>query len=170
MINFWASIACGNKNKLSYIVYKLCKQRYENNPQSSSEWFINLANMIHRYGIHGSIPNQDAIIREVVKRMHINLKNEYISNWMDRINGTAKCEVLYKHIKPLFGWEYYLSHMPYKLRLALSRIRTCNHKLPIEAGRYGVSYAVREDRVCTKCNSGSLGDEYHFILICTNPL
>ena len=89
---------------------------------------------------------------------------------MDRINGTAKCEVLYKHIKPLFGWEYYLSHMPYKLRLALSRIRTCNHKLSFEAGRYGLSYVAREDRVCTKCNSGSLGDEYHFILTCTNPL
>ena len=74
MINFWASIACGNKNKLSYIVYNICKQRYENEPQSSSEWFINIADMVHRYGLQGNIPNQEAIIKEVVKRMHINLK------------------------------------------------------------------------------------------------
>ena len=51
----------------------------------------------------------------------------------------------------------------------MSRIRTCNHKLPIEAGRYGSSYAAREDRKCTKCNSDSMGDEFHFILTCTNP-
>ena len=51
----------------------------------------------------------------------------------------------------------------------MSRIRTCNHRLPIEAGRYGVNRANREDRICTKCNSGVVGDEFHFILTCTNP-
>ena len=59
------------------------------------------------------------------------------------INNSAKYNILYKHIKPSSGREYYLSHLPYKLRLALSRIRTCNHKLPIETRRYGLSYATR---------------------------
>ena len=93
--------------------------------------------------------------------MHINLKNEYINKWEENINGSTKCSVLYKHIKPIFEREYYLSHLPYNLRLALLRIRTCNHKLPIEVERYGSSYAAREDRKCTKCNSN--------IITCTNP-
>ena len=168
IINFWETIACGNKNKLSYIIYNLCKQRYLNDKLSSPEWFVNLANMLNRYGI-SFIPNQEAIIKEAVKQMHKNLKNEYISKWIDMVNSTAKCSVLYKHIKFVFEREYYLSHLPYDLRLAMSRIRTCNHKLPIEAGRYGVSRANREDRKCTKCNSGAVGDEFHFILTCTNP-
>ena len=88
---------------------------------------------------------------------------------MDEINSSAKCSVLYKHIKPVFEREYYLSHIPHKLQLALSRVRTCNHKLPIEAGRYGLSYLAREERICTKCISGSIGDEFHFILSCTKP-
>ena len=100
-------------------MYNLCKQRYEHDPQSSSEWFINLANMIHRYGIQGSILSQEAIIKEVANRMHKNLKQEYINNWVDEINRSAKCSVLYKHIKPVFEREYYLSHIPPKLRLAL---------------------------------------------------
>ena len=169
IINFWRSIACGNKNKLSYIIYDLCKQRYGHAPQSSSEWFINLADMIHKYGIQGNIPNQEAIIKEVVKRMHLNLKQEYINIWMNRINEAAKCSVLYKHIKTVFESEYYLSHIPYNLRVALARIRTCNHKLPIEAGRYGLNSSARGERICNKCNSGSVGDEFHFILTCTNP-
>ena len=170
IINFWGSIACGNKNKLSYIIYNLCRQRYIDDPQSSSDWFVNLSDLVNRYGVQGDIPNQEAIVKEVVKRMHINLKNEYISDWMDKVNTSRKCEVLYKHIKPVFEREYYLSNLPHDLRLALSRIRTCNHKLPIEAGRYGLNSADREDTICNKCNSGSVGDEFHFILICTNPL
>ena len=101
--------------------------------------------------------------------MHINLKKEYINIWEEKINGSTKCSILYKHIKPIFEREYYLSHLPYKLRLALLRIRTCNHELPIEVGRYGSSYAAREDRKCTKCNSDMVGDEFHFILTCNNP-
>ena len=168
MINFWGTIACGNKNKLSYIIYNLCKQRYVNNPQSSSDWFVNLANMLNRYGIQ-VIPNQEALVKEVVKRMHINLKKLYISSWMDTVNSTPKCSVLYKHIKFVFEIEFYISYLPNDLRLAMSKIRTCNHKLPIEAGRYGLNYAAREDRICTKCNREMVGDEFHFILTCTNP-
>ena len=76
IINFWGSIACGNKNKLSYIIYNLCRQKYLGDPQSSSDWFVNLADLVNRYGVQGDIPNQEAIVKEVVKRMHLNLKNE----------------------------------------------------------------------------------------------
>ena len=168
IINFWGTIACGNKNKLSYIIYNLCKQRYLRNSESAPEWFVNLADMLNKYGIN-FIPNQEAIVKEVIKKMHINLKIEYISKWMAEVNTANKCSVLYKHIKFVFEREYYLSHLPYDLRLAMSRIRTCNHKLPIEARRYGVNRADREDRICTKCNGGEVGDEFHFILTCTNP-
>ena len=169
IINFWGSIACGNKNKLSYIVYDLCKQRYLVDPESSSTWFVNLVNLLDRNGIH-FIPNQEAIVKEVVKKMHVSLKNSYISKWMESVNTTPKCSVLYKHIKFIFESEFYLSHLPPNLRLALSRIRTCNHKLPIEAHRFGANKTNRENRICIKCNSGQVGDEFHFILTCSNPL
>ena len=55
------------------------------------------------------------------------------------------------------------------MRVSLSKIRTCNHRLPIETGRYTRRKVPRENRICTKCNSGQVGDEYHFILTCSNP-
>ena len=76
-----------------------CKQRYENEPQRLSEWFINITDMVHRYGLQGNIPKQEVIIKEVVKHMHINLKNEYINSWEEKINGSTKCSALYKHTK-----------------------------------------------------------------------
>merc|ERR1711872_1208582 len=52
----------------------------------------------------------------------------------------------------------------------MSRFRTCNHNLPIEIGRYGRNYVPREERICTKCDRGLVGNEFHFILVCTNPV
>ena len=67
IINFWGTIACGKKSKLSYIIYNLCKQRYMRDIRSAPEWFVNLANMLNRFDIN-FIPNQEAIIKEVVKK------------------------------------------------------------------------------------------------------
>ena len=44
----------------------------------------------------------------------------------------------------------------------LCKFRTTNHKLPIETARwYGID---RENRQCLKCNSRSIGDEFHYNL------
>ena len=167
MTNFWSKIACGDRNKLSFLMYSLCKQRYENG-LPSSDWIVNLASMLDSYGIN-SIPNEELYVKAAVKHMQIHIKNEYIDNWETQVNNSPKCSVLYKHIKLTFTREYYLNKLPYNLRLAMSKIRTCSHSLPIEAGRYAGSYKPRQDRTCNKCNSTLRGDELHFILVCQNP-
>ena len=68
-----------------------------------------------------------------------------VDNWVAQVNDSPKCSVLYKHIKLTFTREYYLTKLPYNLRLAMSKIRTCSHSLPIEAGRYAGSYKPRQD-------------------------
>ena len=91
-----------------------------------------------------------------------------MSKWEHRILTSPKCSSIYKHVKSVFEVEHYLTKLPFNLRLALSRIRTSNHKLPIETGRYGYKHVLRNKRICHKCESGQIGDEYHFILDCTN--
>ena len=161
-------IVCGNRNKLAYNVYNLCKQRYES-VQPTPEWFVNLASMLFWNGIH-VIPNEEEEVKDAVKSMHKSLKQKYIYNWLEKVNNQPKCSVLYKHVKVIFEREYYLTSLPYNLCVAMSRIRTCNHNLPIEIGRHGRNNVPREERICTKCDSGLLGDEFHFILICINPV
>ncbi len=39
-----------------------------------------------------------------------------------------------------------------------------NHNLPIEIGRH--NKIERNLRTCTKCDSGDLGDEYHYMFVC----
>ena len=56
-----------------HTLYNLCKQKYESR-DPSSEWFVNLVSMVNTYG-DNFIPNQEAIVKTVVKQMHTNLKN-----------------------------------------------------------------------------------------------
>ena len=94
---------------------------------------------------------------------------EYVNKWEERVLTSAKCSSLYKHVKSVFEREHYLTKLPFNLRLALSRIRTSNHKLPIEVGRYERRRVPREERICHMCESGQVGDEFHFLLTCGNP-
>lgn len=70
----------------------------------------------------------------------------------------------YRNIKPEFGLEKYVSQLPDVYVISLMKFRCSNHKLSIELGRrQGVP---RENRLCDKCDMGTLGDEFHLIFEC----
>ena len=46
------------------------------------------------------------------------------------------------------------------------RVESVNHRLPIQSGRF--SHIPRHERLCTLCNSGDIGDEYHYLLVCSH--
>ena len=45
----------------------------------------------------------------------------------------------------------------------LCKFRTTNHKLPIETGRWN---GIDRENMYLKCNSRSIGDEFHYIMEC----
>ena len=54
--------------------------------------------------------------------------------------------------------------MSQNVRKLISKLKLSSHKLFIETGRYiGVN---RDDRICHKCNTGIIEDEFHFIIHC----
>ena len=61
--------------------------------------------------------------------------------------------------------EMFSSFIFFYLRIPFIKIRTCNHRLPIETGRW--SNIDRNLRMCTMCDRKSIGDEYHYIMECT---
>ena len=56
--------------------------------------------------------------------------------------------------------------LPETLVYPLIKFRTLNHKLPIQRGRF--LNIPHEERVCSKCDSHDLGDEFHCVLVCPN--
>ena len=49
-------------------------------------------------------------------------------------------------------------------RSVLAKIRVSAHDLAIDKGRY--IEQLRKSRICLACDSGSVEDEYHFLLSC----
>ena len=70
----------------------------------------------------------------------------------------------YRLFKNMFAPEYYLQILPLNLAYTFVHFRTLNHRLPIQRGR--VMNLPYEDRLCTKCSSADIGDEFHYVFTC----
>ena len=70
---------------------------------------------------------------------------------------------IYDCIKPFFGREDFIL-LPLKISLPLLKLRTSNTRLPVEVGRW--DHVPYLERKCLMCNSGVVGDEYHYIFKC----
>ena len=77
------------------------------------------------------------------------MQDQYISEWSAKILESEKC-FMYKVIKTSFAFEQYLITCPPNLVKNIIKIRTCNHNLPIEKGRY--NNIPRHECLCTLCN------------------
>ena len=52
------------------------------------------------------------------------------------------------------------------VRQRVLKFRLSNHRLPIQQRRtLGIP---RDERICTVCDSGEVGDEFHYLLNCSN--
>ena len=79
------------------------------------------------------------------------------------MNNSSK-GLCYKHFKDCFEFENYLNLLDDKNRQLLCKFRTCNHRLPIEIGRWqGIE---RQNRTCNICDKNEIGDEFHYVLQC----
>lgn len=92
------------------------------------------------------------------------LKDQYIQKWFGNLGVNSGC-VLYRVIKCKFVDSPHLRvAMSLKYKIALTRFRTRNHKLPVVQlgrGRNRLPYA---ERLCSTCSK--LGDEYHWVFEC----
>ena len=58
--------------------------------------------------------------------------------------------------------EKYLLQGSFNLRKAMISA----HDLRVESGRHAKHKLIRSERICTKCNSNEIKDDFHFILKC----
>jgi len=68
----------------------------------------------------------------------------------------------YRSFTKKFCFEEYLTYLPSILRQRLLKFRLSNHWLPIQQSRsLGIP---RDERICTVCDSGEVGDQFHYLL------
>ena len=90
------------------------------------------------------------------------LTDQFTQKWKAEIQTSSK-GLFYKHFKNSLHFENYLL-LPNYISRPLLKIRTTNHKLPIETGRW--ENVPKENRTCKLCNSPAVADELHYLLNC----
>ena len=99
--------------------------------------------------------------------LNVNIKQRLLDKYIQKWRSDCDIGVKYYNcrlFKSDFMFGKYLIYLPGALKYIVCKFRTVNHTLPIETGCY-TSIPINE-RVCKMCNSGQLGDEFHFCLEC----
>ena len=84
---------------------------------------------------------------------------------MNNFLETSQKAIIYRLFKTEHIYEPYLNILSLKNRKVFIRFRLCNHRLPIETGRW--LNILRGERICIMCNQGCIGDEFHYLFQCT---
>ena len=160
MIGFWYRIVLGKPLKLSYIVY----QCLFHSPNVNSKWLSCIKSTLTKIGRpdiwqskqHYHLKSVNLFVKQI-------LIDQHMQDWYSKSAQSSR-SLIYFSFKQDFSLERYFILLPRKLYLQLFRIRTSNHKLPIETGRW--DDIEIGDRRCPLCATNDIGDEYHYLFRC----
>ena len=100
--------------------------------------------------------------KRVVKQR---LMDQFIQEWQSRVAENSVCSN-YRSFNKKFCFEEYLTYLSSILRQRVLKFWVSNHRLPIQQRRsLGIP---RDERICTVCDSGEVGDEFHYLFNCSN--
>lgn len=164
MLCFWSRLLV--TNKLSSKIYKLLYSLYIDG-QYQSAFVKNIANIFDDTGLsfifNSQMPVNPIWIKNYVKQIFI---DQFIQKWRSDIANSSRGH-FYSLFKQDFCLEPYLLRLQYNYRCYITKFRLSNFKIPIETGRW--LNIAKEDRKCPKCLNNDIGDEFHYLFICTNP-
>jgi hypothetical protein len=151
---------------------KLCRRGNDCFNIRANTQAVNFTNYILKLCDLGSL-NGISLPLESLHNVGTYLKNRlftYFTHfWKDQIEQSrysCKLRTLVQ-VKNNFVFEEYLHEIcNVKHRQAITKMRISAHKLPIESGRY--TKTPYEDLFCTLCQSNEIGDEFHYLLSCSN--
>ena len=170
MICFWHKISTGLNTKLSYrLLYLLKKVHSNGRPKKfSSRWLTEIEKTLISCDMRDVWQNPKSYKPNRLKfEITQNLKNLYKTEWLDDV-ATKKSCLTYRTFRNELKLERYLLLPDDVDRINIAKFRCRNSKLPIVILGYKhvmpkVSY---ENRICSICNLGEIGDEFHYTLIC----
>ena len=167
MVSFWSRLVSGKQSKYSYILYNLIKSMHvDSNTQYTSKWINMIEDTLNRTGLgdiwllDGSLHNTECIKDRLQLRLNDILKQEWlVSTYTNRVCTN------YTIFKETLEFEEYLITLDFKYMKNLCKFRCRSHNLPVNNGRF--IEVTQADLKCTLCKNGDVGDEYHYLCVCS---
>ena len=161
-VKYWFKLLKSPENSLLYLSYKIQLQLDKLHKKG---WVTNLKQLLFSNGfghvwISQEVGDEALFLREFTLR----LQDIARQNWRADLESSAKLST-YSEFKSLLNHEKYLKVVKnYFIGKQLAKLRTSNHDLIIEKGRYqGIEVT---NRTCEQCDMQRVEDEYHFLLEC----
>ena len=128
-------------------------------------WLMKVHSLLDSLGLSYIWSNQIHTIESFKRIVKQRLMDQFIQELQNRVAENSVCSN-YRLFKKKFCFEKYLTYLLAILRQRVLKFRLCNHRLPIQQRRSLV--IPRDERICTVCDSGEVGDEFHCLLNCFN--
>ena len=163
LLNRWAKLVDGTECKLSnifyYLLYKMDEPVF-----FTSNWIRFVKSNLNALGFSElytaqNIPYSSNCFKN---RVQLRTKDLFRQNWASEVFDSSMC-LNYRMFKTNFEYENYLTILEDSQRIVFTKFRCRNHKLPIETGSH--NNIPRQLRICQKCNSHSIGDEFHYLFV-----
>ncbi|XP_050392671.1 uncharacterized protein LOC126811173 isoform X1 [Patella vulgata] len=153
MVKLWNNLVSMRSDRLIKDVFEADYNNENGNWCSKVKSVFNSVQMGHIFS-----NKQQCNIKEIEQK----LINNYSNDWSSEIKSVSKLRT-YTKFKDTFSTETYVTTILSKVeRSHLAQFRCGILPLRIETGRY-TSQKI-EDRLCVMCHSGSIEDEWHFLL------
>ena len=130
-----------------------------------SNWILRVKQILDESGFSNVFDMNDNLnVFWLKNSIHRRLLDQFIQSWKSEIFNSPK-GLSYRIFKEEWKFEEYLDLLDKKDRNNFCKFRTTNHHLPIETGRW--QSIERNNRKCLYCNKNDLGDEYHYLFVCS---
>ena len=160
MTGYWNRMIKSKATKISFLAYQFLLHT----PNFSSKWIMHIQSIFNQIGRPDIWQLQENVqsksISQLTKRI---LTEQFIQEWRAKDSQSHKA-LVYFNFKQNFDLEKYFITLPRKFYLLLFKLRIANHKLPVEIGRW--EGTVRNERICSLCDTRDIGDEFHYIFQC----
>ena len=164
MLSFWSRLV--TTDKLSSKMYNFMYQLYHNG-NHDIVWINSIKKIFDDIGLSFIFSSQVRLNPQWIK-IHVKqiLRDQFVQKWRSDLANTSR-GYFYSILKQEFVLEPYLTRIDKKYSIFLTKFRLCNFKFPIETGRW--RKINREHRLCTLCSRKEIGDEFHYLFLCSNP-
>ena len=141
-------------------MFQLCSKLYYASDYKLP-WLMKVHSLLDSLGLSYIWSNQIHTIESFKRIVKQRLMDQFIQEWQSRVAENSVCSN-YCLFKKKFCFEEYLTYLPSILRQRVLKFRLSNHRLPIQQRRtLGIP---RDERICTVCDSGEVGGEFHYLL------
>ena len=167
MVCFWHKISTGLNAKLSYrLLYLLNKLHSNNRNKFSSQWLTVIKKTLNSCDLGHVWHNPKTLKPNKLKyELTQKLKNLEKQKWLNDVNTQSCCRI-YRTFKNELKLERYLLLPDSVDRINIAKFRCRNSKIPEVILGYRYLKIKYENRKCSMCTLGEIGDEYHYILTC----